>query len=1172
MCQPPVVGPDGPAAFGRIRPLGGIRQREASIASETQQVGFDLPGRMNDTVAPPTSPGPHSDLVGTGATDADLADEAVELARRLLSTSLQDESPREIRRRERLGALLADERGRQMIFALTDQVLRIDDPDLAARRFADVVRRHPTDAVGRIDALLLRAGALVAPRLPRIVMPLVVKRIKAETHGIVIPADDPDFADHLERRAHDGVKINVNPLGEAILSDAEADERFASVLERIARTDVDYVSVKVSAIVANLDAMAFEMSLDRICDRLRSLYRAAESASVPTFVNLDMEEYRDLELTVQSYMRVLDDDEFAAIDAGIVMQAYLPDTHDAAERLGAWAAQRHERSGGTIKVRLVKGANLAMEEVEAELHGWTPAPYATKADVDASYKAMLDSLLRPEWASAVRVGLASHNLFDIAWALTIGADREVLDRIEFEMLEGMAPAQARAVHAAAGRLLMYAPVVADDDFDASIAYLSRRLDENTQPDNFLRSLFTLTPDSPEFDLEADRFRAAVNARHHVDRSRRRAPLPLQVTSGSGFAAEPDSDLTDASTRLAFLDAVAAPPTPTSTPVTDTAAIDAVVATATAAHLADEHGSPESDASPIGAERGPCRRSLDERRRWLLSAADLMSGERAETIGLMAAEVAKTIHEGDPEVSEAIDFCRYYATAGSDRLDGATDAGLEVSGRGVVVVVGPWNFPYAIPTGGVAGALAAGNSVVLKPAPEATAVGAWIADQFWRAGVPRDVLQLVVCDDGPVGRHLVTHRDVDTVVLTGAHETASMFLGWRPDLRVLAETSGKDALVITPSADVDEAIRDLVRSAFGHAGQKCSAASLGIVLAEVYDDPTFRRRLRDAVTSLRVGAATDPGSMVGPLIAPPTGKLERALTTLDAGESWLVEPRMLDTPGAPEGTSWSPGVRLGVRRGSWFHLTECFGPVLGLMRADDLDHAIALQNAGDLGLTGGIHSLDDAEVEKWLAEVEVGNAYVNRHITGAIVERQPFGGWKRSSVGGGSKAGGPAYVAQLARITVRADSDPIDADVLRRSFEQVWGDWFAVEHDPTGLAAEANVLRHVPVRSVVARLAPNGRHLDVLRAASAATGVRFATSLSDEESDLDFAERLAAMSERPDRVRLLTSLDDDARRLLHDADIAVDVDPPVTDAMIELGHWVKEQAISRTRHRHGRLLT
>jgi RHH-type proline utilization regulon transcriptional repressor/proline dehydrogenase/delta 1-pyrroline-5-carboxylate dehydrogenase len=462
-------------------------------------------------------------------------------------------------------------------------------------------------------------------------------------------------------------------------------------------------------------------------------------------------------------------------------------------------------------------------------------------------------------------------------------------------------------------------------------------------------------------------------------------------------------------------------------------------------------------------------------------------------------------------------------------------------------------------------------VILKPAPEAVEVGAWIAEQFWRAGVPREVLQLVVCEDGPVGRHLVTHPAVDTVVLTGAYDTAAMFLDWRPGLRVLAETSGKDALVITPSADLDQAIADLVRSAFGHAGQKCSAASLGIIVAELYDDPTFRRRLRDAVTSLRVGASTDPATMVGPLIAPPTGKLERGLTKLDDGETWLVEPRRLDAPGAADGTSWSPGIRLGVAGGSWFHRTECFGPVLGLMRAADLDHAIALQNAGDYALTGGIHSLDDAEVQHWLTHVEIGNAYVNRHITGAIVQRQPFGGWKRSSVGGGAKAGGPGYVAQFARITDRS-TDPVDPGRLATSMRSTWQRYYNTDHDETGLVAEANILRYLPLDRVEVRHTDDAdRPLAVLRVVAEVTGVAFGASSDSNETDIEFAQRLAAASVRPDRVRLLTDLDDEARRTLHAADIAIDETEPVTDPMIELQRWVREQAVSRTLHRHGRLV-
>ncbi|MFN8023505.1 MAG: bifunctional proline dehydrogenase/L-glutamate gamma-semialdehyde dehydrogenase [Acidimicrobiales bacterium] len=1073
--------------------------------------------------------------------DDALADEAVGLARSLLVRSLAGATRGERRRQARMGRLLADPAARELIFGLTDEVLRIDDPVLAARRFAAIVAAHPTDAVGVVDRVLLRSGAVMAPKLPHLVMPLVSKRVKAETRGIVLSSADPAFADHVRGRLAQGVRLNVNPLGEAILSDAEAAARMRLVCERIDRPDVDYVSVKISSVVADLDAFAFDASVDRVCERLVELYGRAQAASPVTFVNLDMEEYRDLEMTLQAFMRVLSSPEFAAMDAGIVLQAYLPDSHDAIERLGAWAAERRAAGGGRVKVRLVKGANLAMERVEAELHGWTAAPYATKADVDASFKAMLDRVLRPEWADALRIGVASHNLFDVAWALLRARDAGALDRVEFEMLEGMAPAQARAVLSEAHGLLMYAPVVADEDFDASIAYLSRRLDENTQPDNFLRALFDLTPDSAEFDAQAERFRRSVAERHTITTSRRRH---RQARATDGFANEPDGDATDPAYRAELMAAVAAPPA-VEVPRLDTVvAIDGVVARATAAF------DPRADRA--------------ERRRWLLATADLMAAERTSTIALMAHEVGKTVREGDPEVSEAIDFCRYYGTVGVESLDDAAGRGLEVVGRGPVVVIGPWNFPYAIPTGGVAAALAAGDTVILKPAPEAVEVGSWIADQFWRAGVPRDVLQLVVCPDGEVGRRLVTHPEVDTVVLTGSYDTAAMFVGWKPDLRLFAETSGKNALVITASADLDQAIADLVRSAFGHAGQKCSAASLGIVEAAVYDDPAFHRRLADAVRSLRVLPATDPASMVGPVIAPPTGDLERALTTLEPGERWLVEPRCLDVID-DGGRLWSPGVRIDVRPGSWFHLTECFGPVLGLMRADDLDHAIELQNATAYGLTGGIHSLDDDEVERWLDRVQVGNAYVNRHITGAVVQRQPFGGWKRSTVGGGAKAGGPGYVAQFARITSHTHGTAGGAAALE-SFAPAWAD-LCTPHDPSGLRAESNVSRTVPVTGVAVRHdGSDEAALTVLRRAAEVTGVRLVESDARTEPFDAFVRRLDDV----ERVRVIGTLDDEARRSILALGLALIDDAPVADGAIELRRWVREQAISRTRHRHGRL--
>ncbi|WP_312173876.1 aldehyde dehydrogenase family protein, partial [Microbacterium sp.] len=378
------------------------------------------------------------------------------------------------------------------------------------------------------------------------------------------------------------------------------------------------------------------------------------------------------------------------------------------------------------------------------------------------------------------------------------------------------------------------------------------------------------------------------------------------------------------------------------------------------------------------------------------AGDELAARRGQLIEIMAHEAGKTIAEADPEVSEAIDFAHYYAERA---LDLEHIVGAEFVPSKVTVVTPPWNFPVAIPAGGVLAGLASGSGVIIKPAKLTQRCGAVMVEALWAAGVPRDLLALVDLANRDLGTRLVASPEVDRVILTGAYETAQLFRSFRSDLPLLAETSGKNAIIVTPSADLDLAAADVARSAFGHAGQKCSAASLAILVGSVADSKRFERQLVDAVTSMRVGLPDDPATQMGPIIEPANGKLLTALTTLDRGERWLVEPKKLDD----EGRQWTPGVKVGVAPGSTTHLTEFFGPVLGIMHAKDLDEAIRLQNAVDYGLTAGIHSLDSAEVATWLDRVEAGNLYVNRGITGAIVQRQPFGGWKRSAVGAGAKA-------------------------------------------------------------------------------------------------------------------------------------------------------------------------
>ncbi|MET0149664.1 MAG: bifunctional proline dehydrogenase/L-glutamate gamma-semialdehyde dehydrogenase [Acidimicrobiales bacterium] len=1084
--------------------------------------------------------------------DEVLVQRATVLAAELLDAAHRLERRGDRRRRRRLGRLVADPASRAFVQSLTDQVPRIGDPRRAAARFHDLVTRQGVPAVaGALDRLALTIGARVAPIAPRPVMALVTRRLRREAAGVILPGDDPGLARHLAHRSRAGYDQNVNPLGEAVLGEDEARRRLATVLSTIQRADVDYVSVKITAIYSQVDPLAFGATVDVLSDRLRTLYRAGRAAVPPTFVNLDMEAYDDLHLTVAAFCRVLDEEEFAALDAGIVVQAYIPDSTAVLADLCTWARERHARSGGSIKVRVVKGANLAMERVEAELRGWPQAPSTDKAEVDARYKHLLDLALDPALDGAVRVGVASHNLFDVAWALVLAEAADSTDRLDLEMLEGMAPAQAEAVRRRAGRLLLYAPVVAHDDFEAAIAYLVRRLDENAAPDNFLHDLFALDVGSPAWEAQRARFEAAVADRHGLaDRPRRaqdRAVPVSPVDPDAPFVNEPDTDFSVAPNRrwVAGHVATAADQGAGDVTLADRAAVDRTVANVAKA-AADWAGRPEP-----------------ERRRILYRVGDLLAARRGEAIAVMAAEAGKTVTEGDVEVSEAVDFARWYGQSGAlvTRLE---EDGLGFTPHRVTVVASPWNFPLAIPAGGVLAALAAGSGAILKPAPQTVAVGRFLADCIEAAGVPRDLFAFLPCPEDDVGRRLITHPQVDAVILTGAWDTAQLFLSWDPKRRLHAETSGKNALVITATADLDAAVADLVRSAFGHGGQKCSAASLALVEASVYDGSRFLPRLADAVRSLRVGPAADPANRVGPLIGPPTGPLDRALRELDDGESWLVVPEPV--PGTAH--AWRPGVRAGVRPGSWFHLTECFGPVLGVVRVDDLAEAIAVQNAVPYGLTGGIHSLDPAEVATWLARVEVGNAYVNRPITGAIVGRQPFGGWKRSSVGPTAKAGGPNYVLTLGRWTARG---PLSVERARRSFGGAWAEEFSAEHDPTGLAAEANVLRYRPLAGVLVRVDPSTGQdeLAIARMAAETCGVAMSISSSVDEPDAVLAERLADAGVT--KLRLLTQAADELWASAHRAGIVVDDSPVVDHGRIELLRWVREQAVSRTRHRYGNLI-
>jgi RHH-type transcriptional regulator, proline utilization regulon repressor / proline dehydrogenase / delta 1-pyrroline-5-carboxylate dehydrogenase len=587
--------------------------------------------------------------------------------------------------------------------------------------------------------------------------------------------------------------------------------------------------------------------------------------------------------------------------------------------------------------------------------------------------------------------------------------------------------------------------------------------------------------------------------------------------------------------------------------------------------------------------------------------------RGDLMGAALADGGKTLMESDPEVSEAIDFLEFYRDTARWWQTLPT---LEARPKGVVVVVPPWNFPVAIPCGGVAAALAAGNTVIIKPASDTVLVAWEMCQCFWRAGVAKTALQFVPCSGGKEGRKLVNHPKVNAVILTGGTETALTMLGDNPRLSLFAETGGKDATIVTAVSDRDLAIKHILHSAFSHAGQKCSATSLLLLQAEVYDDPAFRRGLCEAVQSLKVGSAWDLDTKMGPMIKPPSGDLETALKVLEPGEEWAVMPQPVE--GNP--CLWTPGVKYGVRPGSYTHMTEFFGPVLAVMRFETLSEAVALVNQTGYGLTSGLESLDEREWDYWKRHIRAGNLYINRVTTGAIVLRQPFGGMGKSGFGPGMKAGGPNYVAQFMDFTDRAtpqaaqlpqtptlaalcqgllaQSQDDDARIIAAaaSCERHQREEFGAGHDHFRLVGQDNVRRYLPVGDVRVRVDACDSAFDLFARACAAhvagcrvvvstppglesAAVRRLEQLTEswagaiefvEESDAQLAQAIAAG--QVDRVRYAAperaSLE--VLQAGNAANGCVVSVPVSAEGRLELLWYVREQSISTDYHRYGNL--
>ncbi|HSC90010.1 MAG TPA: proline dehydrogenase family protein, partial [Polyangiaceae bacterium] len=727
-----------------------------------------------------------------------------------------------------------------LALTLTDRALRSSRAAKSLAAVREVLTTTSSRGMPLLDRLGLRALGDLGPLVPTAAMRAVMDRLHKEAVPFVLDASEPALGLRLAERRARGFHINLNYLGEEVTSEAEAARRFELYLALAARDDIDALSVKLSALSSRLEPWAAPQLVPLLASRMEAILTALQRRD--RLLYFDMEAHRDLEPTLQIVERLASVPSLLGARIGVALQAYLPDSVDAAERLLHLSRSRLEAGGVPIRVRLVKGANLAAESIESSLAGLPLPIFPEKRLVDANYKRLLLRLLSAARSGWIRLGLASHNLFDLSLGLLAAERSGTRSSLQLEMLEGMAGATGRVLCELHGPLLLYCPCVTPESFPAALSYLVRRLDENTSPENFLSNAVGMESGDERFVRERERFLEACRLARGPLPSSYRANVSRTPTDDARaeFRNASDTDFSQPGVQAELERAL------TGTRQTHFEVGPLLAEARDFAEPAERVELPGFDPSRPGVVpyqtrlAGPrtLRSALGqladaaqlvaevpaiERANWLERAAAELERERPWLISLLVLDAGKRVREADLEVSEAIDFARYYARSYQERADT-----FRLEPRGPTVVVPPWNFALAIPLGGCFAALMAGNPVLLKPAPE-TPLVAWAAVGIChRVGIPRAALQFVPCSDAHASA-LIEDPRVRVVALTGATSTARLFLRKRPDLHLLAETGGKNGLYVSALSDREQAVSIVLRSAFGHAGQKCSA--LGVLVLE-----------------------------------------------------------------------------------------------------------------------------------------------------------------------------------------------------------------------------------------------------------------------------------------------------------------------------------------------------
>jgi len=1116
-------------------------------------------------------------------------------------------------------------KAKALLSHLIDQSFRSYLPNRTLDQISHLILHYgiPSNTTFRIKANFYFLKIL-GPVFPNIFSRLLQKEMTKKCFNILNFVEKTNLQKYLQNNKTETILwlIQKSPFGSKTV-----EKNIKNILSIIQNSKINSICINLADLYPDLSTNLNFLNKETLEKNIKIILQALldnfkkEQKQISVFFNFD--NYKNLNLITEIFENLLFSDAFLQIKLGITLKAYFPESFEIQKKFISLAKKRIEKNGSPIIIRITKGSCLNLEQTEAAKNNWSSPTYTTKIETDANFKKMIEYGCKTDNIKAANLGIATCNIFDIAYSILLIKENKIEPYVFFEMIKG---SLTKSIQHSLERILeknlkIFCPIVNKKDFHSINCLLLKKINDFTNSENFIFHLEKLLPGTKNWDEQLDIFKQSIEQIKHISNTPKQIQNRnlLKDKTSVNFENAPVTDF-NISSNITWANQIvekAKNYIPEDIPLVIDGKyiydnLNGVSINPSRSNnyykysLANEKQIEQAIITAKQNEKKWFQTPFKTRHEILMKVSEKLKEKRDSFIQILMVDIAKNLEQADSEISDAIDAIEYQC---KQMLNTLSYKDIEWTPKGTFVVIPPWGYPLSIGIEAIVSALISGNVVIFKPLNECVLISYQLANLFWLSGVPKECLQFINTTNSLFEKILISDHRINSVIISTSSEYAKKLIKLRNGLELLATTGGINTIIVTDMSDKELAIKNIINSAFLFSGQKFSSASVLILEKHIYDDLEFRENLKDASNNLKTGSALDINSVITPLIKIPDNKLKKALTTLDNDEWWLVKPKQDEN----NPRLFSCGIKYGVKPESFTKNHELYGPILSVMRADNLDEAIKLVNDSKFGLAAGLQSLDLREHTKWLAEIKAGNFYINTKIIDAKIKRQPFGGYKESSFGSGYKAGGPNYILDFLKanqLFLPKEKQPVNdwvnsltsfLEKIDLSAEQL-GIWYVSvanyaywwkrlkqNFDYCKIFGQDNYFSYVTRKNITLRLTEKSFALDALRVCAAALTCSTPLEISwtnnkqlDEFNWIDLLPVLSNIEETKEefhkrieegkikRLRLTTLASDNLKKIASRSACHIIDKPVLANGRFELLHYIKEISVTYDYHRYGNL--